>query len=29
MADVLAHEAAADQRSEGWQAQDNRVIVFR
>lgn len=29
MADVLAHEAAADQRIEGWQAQDNRVIVFR
>ena len=29
MADVLAHEAAADQRSEGWEVQDNRVIVFR
>lgn len=29
MADVLAHEAAADQRAEGWQKQDNRVIVFR
>lgn len=29
MADVLAHEAAADQRAEGWQQQDNRVIVFR
>lgn len=29
MADVLAHEAAADQRAEGWQKQDTRVIVFR
>ena len=29
MADVLAHEAAADQRTEGWDAQDTRVIVFR
>jgi hypothetical protein len=29
MADVLAHEAAADMRAEGWQKQDNRVIVFR
>ena len=29
MADVLAHEAAADQRAAGWQRQDNRVIVFR
>lgn len=29
MADVLAHEAAADQRAEGWQTQDTRVIVFR
>ncbi len=29
MADVLAHEAAADQRATGWQPQDNRVIVFR
>jgi hypothetical protein len=29
MADVLAHEAAADQRASGWDRQDNRVIVFR
>ena len=29
MADVLAHEAAADQRAEGWAESDNRVIVFR
>lgn len=29
MADVLAHEAAADQRAEGWQEQDNRIVVFR
>lgn len=29
MADVLAHEAAADQRAAGWERQDNRVIVFR
>jgi phage terminase large subunit-like protein len=29
MADVLAHEAAADQRSEGWESQDNRMFVFR
>ena len=30
MADVLAHEAAADQRAEGWaDPADNRVIVFR
>src|SRR5690606_15829585 len=29
MADVLAHEAAADQRAEGWEKQDNRIIVFR
>ncbi|HCS2945746.1 TPA: hypothetical protein OQU49_004351, partial [Shigella flexneri] len=29
MADVLAHEAAADQRASGWEARDNRVIVFR
>lgn len=29
MADVLAHEAAADMRAEGWQKQDNRVVVFR
>lgn len=29
MADVLAHEAAADQRAEGWAHQDNRIIVFR
>jgi hypothetical protein len=31
MADVLAHEAAADARSEGWTGQpvDTRVVVFR
>lgn len=29
MADVLAHEAAADQRAAGWERQDNRIIVFR
>lgn len=30
MADVLAHEAAADQRSEGWQRESsNRVRVYR
>ena len=29
MADVLAHEAAADMRAEGWADKDNRVIIFR
>lgn len=29
MADVLAHEAAADQRAAGWEEVDNRVFVFR
>lgn len=30
MADVLAHEAAADMRAEGWtEAKDTRVIIFR
>lgn len=29
MADVLAHEAAADQRAEGWIEADHRIIVFR
>lgn len=29
MADVLAHEAAADQRAEGWTETDRRMIVFR
>jgi hypothetical protein len=30
MADVLAHEAAADMRAQGWQERkDNRIIVFR
>lgn len=29
MADVLAHEAAADQRALGWETRDTRVIVFR
>jgi len=29
MADILAHEAAADKRAEGWNDDDNRVIVMR
>lgn len=30
MADVLAHEAAADMRAEGWtEVKDTRVIIFR
>lgn len=29
MADVLAHEAAADQRADGWNDVDNRMFVFR
>ena len=29
MAHVLAHEAAADMRAEGWTDQDNRMFVFR
>jgi phage terminase large subunit-like protein len=29
MADVLAHEAAADMRAEGWTETDNRMFVFR
>jgi phage terminase large subunit-like protein len=29
MADVLAHEAAADMRAEGWSEQNNSIIVFR
>lgn len=30
MADVLAHEAAADMRAEGWtEPRDSRVIIFR
>jgi len=29
MADVLAHEAAADMRAEGWTETDRRMIVFR
>ena len=28
MASVLAHEAAADARSEGWEDTDNRIFVF-
>jgi hypothetical protein len=29
MADVLAHEAAADARAEGWEAEDDRMFMFR
>lgn len=29
MASVLAHEAAADSRSEGWLSTDNRMFVYR
>lgn len=29
MADILAHEAAADMRASGWNDTDNRMFVFR
>lgn len=29
MADILAHEAAADSRAAGWENIDNRMFVYR